>query len=126
MKNRKDNDFTDRRSAAADAKAARLEAHRAAREAAEPTRLARQEERMALAAARDEWQAEAAITPPEDHDAFSKLVSPMRNRIIAAGQKARTLTTLCEPFLPRLMSGELRIGEVAAGFEGKAQASHFL
>lgn len=47
------NDFADRRSSAVDAKAALLSAYRAEMNAAEPTRMARQQERVALAAARD-------------------------------------------------------------------------
>jgi hypothetical protein len=47
------NDFADRRSSAVDAKAALLSAYRAEMNAADPTRVARQQERMALAAARD-------------------------------------------------------------------------
>jgi hypothetical protein len=58
LKNAKDNDLADRRSAAADAKAALLQGYRAAKDAAEPNRLARQEERMAVAAARTERHAE--------------------------------------------------------------------
>jgi hypothetical protein len=52
------NDLSDRRSAAVVAKAALLSAYRAERDAAEPTRLARLEERAALAAARDQRRAE--------------------------------------------------------------------
>lgn len=48
-----DNDFASRRGAALKAKAAQLEAHRAAVTAAEPTRLERQEERREIAVARD-------------------------------------------------------------------------
>ena len=58
MRTTKTNDLADRRSAAADAKAALLRAYRATREAAEPTRLARQEELVAIAAARDERREE--------------------------------------------------------------------
>lgn len=58
MKKPKDNDLTDRRGAAADAKAALLHAHRVAKAAAEPTRLARQEERLKIATARNERRAE--------------------------------------------------------------------
>lgn len=54
MKHSKDNDLSDRRSAAADAKATLLQGYRAAKEAAEPTRLARQAERLAVATAREE------------------------------------------------------------------------
>ena len=54
MKKSKDNDLADRRGAAAKAKAALLHAHGAAKEAAEPTRLERQKERMAAAEAREQ------------------------------------------------------------------------
>lgn len=53
MRNPKDNDLADRRSAATDAKAALLRAYRTTKDAAEPTRLARQAERLAVATARD-------------------------------------------------------------------------
>jgi len=68
MKSKKDDDFAERRSAAADAKAALLNAHRAAKVAAEPNRLARQEERLAVAAARDERQAERARLKLEEQE----------------------------------------------------------
>lgn len=68
MKNPKDNNFADRLGTAADAKAARLKAHLAARDAAEPTRLARQEERVAVAAARDERSAERERTKLEEQE----------------------------------------------------------
>lgn len=58
MRSSKSNDLADRRSAAADAKAARLSAYRARVEAAEPTRAARQEELVALATARQERREE--------------------------------------------------------------------
>lgn len=58
MRKPEDNDFASRRNAAAKAKAAQLEAHRAAKEASEPTRVERQEERIGIAAARDLRRAE--------------------------------------------------------------------
>ena len=58
MLNTKTNDLSERRGAAADAKAALLQSYRANMAAGEPTRLARQEERRAIAAARDERHAE--------------------------------------------------------------------
>jgi hypothetical protein len=58
MRKPKENDLADRRTAAADAKAALLDAHRVAKAAAEPTRLARQEERLEIATARNERRAE--------------------------------------------------------------------
>lgn len=57
MRNVRDNDLLDRRSAAAGAKAALLQAYRSARESAKPTRLARQQEHLALAAAREQRRA---------------------------------------------------------------------
>ncbi|MFZ3585355.1 DUF6481 family protein [Loktanella sp. DJP18] len=69
MRNPKENDFAGRRSAAADAKAALLQSHRAAQEAAEPTRVARQEERQAVAAARDARQAERTQNRRDEEDA---------------------------------------------------------
>jgi hypothetical protein len=54
LKKTRHTEFSDRRSAAADAKATRLQAFRAAKEAAEPTQLARQAERQAVAFAREE------------------------------------------------------------------------
>jgi hypothetical protein len=58
MRKPEDNHFASRRNAAAKAKAAQLEAHRAAKEAAESTRVERQEERIGIAAARDLRRAE--------------------------------------------------------------------
>lgn len=58
LRNSKDNDLADRRTAAADAKAALLRGYQAAKKASEPTRLARQEERLAAATARDERRQE--------------------------------------------------------------------
>ncbi|MDF1706892.1 MAG: DUF6481 family protein [Paracoccaceae bacterium] len=53
MKIAKTNDFSDRRSSALVAKAELLRAYRANTDAADPSRLARQEERMAIVIARD-------------------------------------------------------------------------
>ncbi|MCY1706017.1 DUF6481 family protein [Pannonibacter sp. SL95] len=58
MKKTRSSDFSDRSVAAADARLKLVEAHRAAREAAEPTRLERQAERLAVATARDQRRAE--------------------------------------------------------------------
>ncbi|MCL7466720.1 DUF6481 family protein [Phaeovulum sp. NW3] len=54
----KTNDLSDRRGAAAEAKAALLQSYRATMAAGDPARLARLEERRAIAAARDERHAE--------------------------------------------------------------------
>jgi hypothetical protein len=53
LKTAKTNDFSDRRSSALVAKAELLRAYRANTDAADPSRLARQEERLAIVVARD-------------------------------------------------------------------------
>jgi hypothetical protein len=68
MKNPKENDLAGRRKAAAEAKAALLKSHREAQEAAEPTRLARQAERLQAAAAKEERQAERARLKQEEQE----------------------------------------------------------
>ena len=72
LKNSKGNDFSDRRSAAADAKASLLQRYRAAKEAAEPTRLARQAERLAVATARQERRAERERVRLEEQERLHK------------------------------------------------------
>lgn len=68
MRKPEDNDLASRRGAAVKAKAAQLEAHRAAKTAAEPTRLDRQEERLEIAAARDLRHAERDSAKLEERD----------------------------------------------------------
>ena len=58
MKNARNNDLSDRRIAAVEAKTALLNAYRAAKAADGPARLARQAERTAIAAAREERRLE--------------------------------------------------------------------
>ena len=58
MRNAKDNDLADRRTAAADAKAALLRGYRAKKDAADLTDPARQAERLAVATAREERREE--------------------------------------------------------------------
>jgi type I restriction enzyme, S subunit len=60
----------------------------------------------------------AAIAPASIQVAFNEIVSPMFGRILAAGQESRTLATLRDTLLPRLMSGDLRIREAAQQVEG--------
>jgi hypothetical protein len=57
LKNIRDKDLSERRKAAAEAKATLLRNYRVAKEAAEPTRLARQEERVAAAKVKEELRA---------------------------------------------------------------------
>jgi hypothetical protein len=66
LRNAKDNDLADRRTAAADARAAQLRDYQAKKDAAEPTRLARQAERLAAATARDERREERDRIKLED------------------------------------------------------------
>lgn len=58
MRNIKKNELSDRRGASVAAKAALLEAYRAAKAAAEPTREARQSERLLIAEAREARRAQ--------------------------------------------------------------------
>jgi len=58
LRNIKKNELSDRRGASAAAKAALLEAYRAAKAAAEPTREARQSERLLIAEAREARRAQ--------------------------------------------------------------------
>src|SRR5690606_8600218 len=58
MKNVRNNEVADRRSSSAEAKAALLNAYRAAKTATEPARIARQAERAAIANAREERRVE--------------------------------------------------------------------
>lgn len=74
MLNTKTNDLSERRGASADAKAALLHAYRAKMAAGDPTRLARQAERRAIAAARDERHAERDRLKREEAEQEQRLV----------------------------------------------------
>lgn len=93
MINTRTNDLSDRRSAAANAKAALLQSYRATREAAEPTRIARQEERRALAKARDERNAERDRTRHEERQKQLELkrLEAETARQLAAADAAATI-----------------------------------
>lgn len=86
MKNTRDSDLTDRRSAAADAKAALLKGYRAAKEAAEPTLIARQEERMALAEAREARRTERERLKREERE---RVQAEAAERLAAADAAAK-------------------------------------
>jgi hypothetical protein len=66
MKNARNNDVADRRAASTEAKAALLNAYRAAKTALEPSRLARQAERAAIATAREERRLQRERTKLEE------------------------------------------------------------
>ncbi|WP_111539066.1 DUF6481 family protein [Palleronia aestuarii] len=92
MKNKRDNDLADRRKAASESKAALLQAHRSAKEAAEPTRLARQAERLAVARARDERRAEREKAKLEEQkrvDAETARRQAAADAAVGAEAKAR-------------------------------------
>lgn len=93
MINTRTNDLSDRRSAAANAKAALLQSYRATREAAEPTRIARQEERLALAKARDERNTERDRTRHEERQKQLELkrLEAETARQLAAADAAATV-----------------------------------
>ena len=49
--------------------------------------------------------------------AFEAIVKPWRDRIVAGIHENQTLATLRDSLLPRLMSGELRVGDARAQVE---------
>jgi len=55
----------------------------------------------------------AVIPPPEIHEAFAKLCQPWYDQIVANKQQSRTLATLRDTLLPKLLSGELNALEAA-------------
>ena len=52
--------------------------------------------------------------------AFQNVVQPILDRIVSNIHEARSLSTLRDTLLPRLVSGELRLGETAERLEGVA------
>ena len=51
------------------------------------------------------------IAPAAIHRAFAEACAPMTARVFASGRESRTLATLRDALLPRLISGELRVGK---------------
>ena len=86
LKNTRANDLSERRGAAADAKAALLKAYLTAKEAAEPTRLARQAERLAVATAREERRTERERVKLEEQE---RIEAEAAERRAAADAAAR-------------------------------------
>ena len=87
LKNIGNSEFSDRRRAAAETKAALLKAYRAAQEAAEPTREAKQAERIATAEARE---ARRAARKQAKLDEQSRLDAETEEReaVLAAAARA--------------------------------------
>ena len=86
MKNPRNNELSDRRKTAADAKAALLRAFRAAKEAAEPTRLARQVERQAVASAREGRRAAREHVKTEERERIQAEAAEQEAAIAAAAR----------------------------------------
>lgn len=57
------------------------------------------------------------IPPPEIHAAFAKLCQPWYDQIVANKQQSRTLATLRDTLLPKLLSGEIRLPEAEKRIE---------
>ncbi|KAA0683267.1 hypothetical protein DTW90_36545 [Neorhizobium sp. P12A] len=89
MKNARNNELSDRRTASADAKTALLNAYRTAKTAAEPTNLARQAERMAIAGAREERRLERERVKLEESE---RLVAEAAEQQAAMAAAARAET----------------------------------
>lgn len=107
LKNNKDNDLADRRKAAAESKAGLLQAHRAAKEAAEPTRLARQQERLAVAKARDERRAEREKAKIEEQERVDAEAAREQAAIdAAAGAEAKARQKVEDDMISRVVRDE--------------------
>lgn len=86
---RKKEEHADRRSAAVDAKAALLQAYRAAQEAAAPTREAKQAERLMIVEAREIRQAEREKAKRDEENRIAAELA-QREAAIAAAARAET------------------------------------
>lgn len=84
MRHARNNELTDRRSAASDAKASLLTAYRAAKTAAEPSQAARQADRIALVEARDARRAERERLKVEERTRLEVLAAQEQAAIAAA------------------------------------------
>jgi hypothetical protein len=82
MKNARNNEVADRRSSSSEAKAALLNAYRAAKTAAEPARIARQAERTAISNAREERRVERERVKLEEQ---TRIETEAAERQAAAG-----------------------------------------
>lgn len=84
MRHSRNNELTDRRSAAADAKAALLTEYRAAKTAAEPSQAARQADRISLVEAREARRAERERLKVEERTRLETLAVQKQEAIKAA------------------------------------------
>lgn len=106
----KTNDLSDRRSAAADAKAALLQSYRATMAAGEPTRLARQEERRAISVAREERQAERDRLKREEREREQRRIeaeaAERQAAVDAAAQAERERRERVDGLIARVVKDE--------------------
>jgi hypothetical protein len=86
LKNVKNNELSDRRAAAAQAKTTLLNAYHAAKTAAEPDKLARQAERMAIAGAKEERRLERERAKLEERE---RVLAEAADRQAVAAAAAR-------------------------------------
>ncbi len=54
----------------------------------------------------------AVVATPEVHTAFTKICQPWYDKIVANKQESRTLATLRDTLLPKLLSGELSVAQI--------------
>ena len=90
MRNLRNNELADRRSAAADAKAILLGAYNAAKKSAEPTRLARQAERAALVEARNARRMERDRLKLEESTRLEAAAVEEKAKVVAAAVAEKT------------------------------------
>lgn len=106
----KTNDLSNRRSAAADAKAALLQSYRATMAAGEPTRLARQEERRAISVAREERQAERDRLKREEREREQRCIeaeaAERQAAVDAAAQAERERRERVDGLIARVVKDE--------------------
>lgn len=76
--------------------------------------------RMPRANWRDMARFEIALPNDNVARAFSREVNPMHERLLSIIEENRTLATLRDTLLPRLMSGDLRVGEAREQVEDVA------
>ncbi len=108
MRNPQHNDLASRRSDAAEAKAAQLHAHQAAKDAAEPTRLERLEERLEMAAARDVRRVEREQVKLEELNRVqAEAIKEQAEIIAAASAKAEANVKALNDRVSRVVEDEV-------------------
>ena len=103
MKNARNNELSDRRAAAAGAKAALLNAYRSAKTTAEPTTMAKRAERMAIVAAREERRLERERVKLAESE---RLVTEAAEKLEAAAAEAEARDTREKSLIARVIEDE--------------------